>query len=997
MSDNSGQNPNGGRPRPSDRGSPRFVTVLFVDVVNSTGLLGADLDKALIELDQVQETARAAIHQYGGMIARVQGDGIMAIFGAPAPLENHALHACCAALRIRDAFRALARGASAGDRLALREVRIGVHTGTLVTRRRKNDAGEDYDVVGIDAHIAGKIQGKAAANTALVSGVTLDLAGPAVVAKRLRTLQIAGVPDVPIHELKAINLHLDIDRIAERGHVSPLVGRSRELSRLIAELDAVGPAKGAAAAVVAGAGLGKSRLLYEMFKSARTRGFRVAELRGLSVQKHTPFGPLKALALGFLGLPRDAARADVERALKAVELPRHLQCAILEFSGFEPDDAEWAELNAMLRRQALFAGVAALVERAVANQPCLLIVEDAQQLDSETLDVVDQLKGLTAKRPLVMVVSVRNDARALAGKLAQHVIDLAPLPPDAARELCNVLATGTQIAASAINHVIAAAAGVPMILQEMMRELQRGGAKANAAPIGVTNLVHARMGALSDRARDVMHAAGILAENIDRHVLATTADVGADALTEALDELDRQDLVDATDPRTVSFRCEIFRDAVLNTLLAGRKTEIHANAVRAYEQTGRKDANTFERLAHHCEQSGNIAGALANISEAVKLAVRSWSLKTVRALYGWAMRLDAPSELAPMLAAIAKQSFDALQQSGDGEYRKALDFVVEHASKTGDRESEALARGHLALLDWMQARLEDGLVQGEIAMRLARELDSLSLRSIVQPHLANIEHARGNIARAIELHMDVVTALVERGLEHETFGRMILPSARSRAFAAWLMAECGRFDEAQIEIEKGEAALKKVDQPYTRVLLNAARGILAIRRGAPQDAIAPLEEAHKSCLTLYFYVMEAGVAGWLATALVLVGRPQEALTRASGSIDSGLYRHAGRYSWVYVHQGLAEAQFACGQSAEALETIARAIAIAEESREPIHVAQAVFARGLMRAALGDVEAGSQDIVTALAAAEKHGLAPLAAECRRALAEIAAKRSGKAAE
>ncbi len=987
-----GQNPNGGA-RPSDRGSPRLVTVAFIDVVNSTGLIDDDLDGALSALDHVQEIVKTAIHQYGGMVARVQGDGIMAIFGAPAPLENHALHACCAALRIREAFRALAR-ASGGH--ALREVRIGVHTGTLVTRTRTNDFGIDYDVVGKDAHIAAKVQGKARENTAFISRVTFDLAGPAVVATPMGSLQIAGVPALPIYELEAINLNLDIDRVFERGHITPLVGRDGELARLAAKLDAAATGEGAVIAVVAGAGVGKSRLLYETSKRARAKGFRIAELRGMSVQKHTPFGPINGLTRSLLGLKPDAGRHDTLSSLQATRLPERLQSAVLELSGMPPDDAEWAELNAALRRRALLEGVVALVEHAARAQPCLVIVEDAQHLDSETVDVLDLLMRRCAKLPIVLAVTVRSDARSFALRVTQDIVELTPLSPGEARKFCNLLAAGTEITEAAIDRVIAEAAGNPMFLQEMMRELQKAGG-GKATPIGVANLVHARVGALSDRARDVIQAAGILAESIDRQVLALTAGIGEDALADALDELDRQDLIDATRPGVVSFRYQVFRDAVLNTLLAGRKVEIHASAVRAYEATAQRDASTFERLAYHSELSGNVAGCLGYILEAARLAVRSWSLKTVRALYAWAMRLDAPPQLAPMLAAIAKQSFDALQQSGDSEYRKALDFVVEHASKTGDRESEALARGHLALLDWMQARLEDGLMQGEIAMGLARELDSLSLRSIVQPHLANIEHARGNIARAIELHMDVVTAVVERGLEHETFGRMILPSVRSRAFAAWLMAECGRFEEAQTEIEKGEAALKKVDQPYTRVLLNAARGILAIRRGAPQDAIAPLEEAHESCLALYFYVMEAGVAGWLATALVLVGRPREALACASGSIDSGLYRHAGRYSWVYVHQGLAEAQFALGETAAALKTIERAIEIAEQSKEPIHVAQAVFARGLMRVGLCEVETGSQDIATALALAEKHGLAPLAAECRRAFAQIAAKRSGKAAE
>jgi hypothetical protein len=90
---------------------------------------------------------------------------------------------------------------------------------------------------------------------------------------------------------------------------------------------------------------------------------------------------------------------------------------------------------------------------------------------------------------------------------------------------------------------------------------------------------------------------------------------------------------------------------------------------------------------------------------------------------------------------------------------------------------------------------------------------------------------------------------------------------------------------------------------------------------------------------------------------------------------------------VYIHQGLAEAQFACGDVELALQTILRAIAIAEESKEPIHIAQARLAYGLMLVARGQTGQARDEILQALRFGEQLGLGPLIAECRRALASL----------
>ena len=84
-------------------GERKQITVLFADVKGSMELLtDRDPEDARRLLDPVLERMMEAVHRYGGTVNQVMGDGIMALFGAPIAHEDHALRACCAALRMQE-------------------------------------------------------------------------------------------------------------------------------------------------------------------------------------------------------------------------------------------------------------------------------------------------------------------------------------------------------------------------------------------------------------------------------------------------------------------------------------------------------------------------------------------------------------------------------------------------------------------------------------------------------------------------------------------------------------------------------------------------------------------------------------------------------------------------------------------------------------------------------------------------------------------------------
>jgi len=129
-------------------GERKQVTVLFCDLVNSTGLaerLGPEAMHTL--LNRFFELALAEVHGYEGTINQFLGDGFMALFGAPVAVEDHARRGALAALGILKGIQQLRTEVGLYDEMAL-TIRIGMNTGLVVVGRIGDNLRMDYTAVG---------------------------------------------------------------------------------------------------------------------------------------------------------------------------------------------------------------------------------------------------------------------------------------------------------------------------------------------------------------------------------------------------------------------------------------------------------------------------------------------------------------------------------------------------------------------------------------------------------------------------------------------------------------------------------------------------------------------------------------------------------------------------------------------------------------------------------------------------------------------------------
>jgi adenylate cyclase len=290
------------------------VTILFADVVHSMDIAAAVGAERLREImAELLDRSTAVVKRYGGTVSQFTGDGIMAVFGAPVTLEDHALRACLAANDIQHAVRALAEDVMKRDTLAL-QLRIGLNSGQVIAGEMGSSAG-GYTTIGEQVGIAQRMESVAPPGGVMLSESTARLVEDSVVLGDLQLVHIKG-SDAPVraHQLLDIGEH----HTRRRGEAK-LVGRTWELNTITGLLDEVVGGAGCVVSIVGPPGIGKSRLVREATAIATGRGIPVFSTYCESHTSDLPFHAVARLlrsATGVDKLPDDQARAQLRARLR---------------------------------------------------------------------------------------------------------------------------------------------------------------------------------------------------------------------------------------------------------------------------------------------------------------------------------------------------------------------------------------------------------------------------------------------------------------------------------------------------------------------------------------------------------------------------------------------------------------------------------------------------------------------------------------------------------
>src|SRR5262249_43082816 len=272
-------------------GERKQVTVLFCDLANSTPIaerIGPEAMHTL--LNRFFEVALSEVHRYEGTINQFLGDGFMALFGAPLAHEDHARRAVLAAWALQRTLQEAHLGEPYGVECAFR---MGLNSGLVVVGSIGDNLRMDYSAIGDTTNLASRLQGVAEPGTILMSASMSRLVQGYVRLEAIQPVQVKGKTEpVPIYKVTGTLPRRS--PIVSRGEriLSSFVGRERELATLEALFAQVEAGQGQVVGIVAEAGGGKSRLLYEFRQRLQDKRVTYLEGRCLSYGSMIPYHPL---------------------------------------------------------------------------------------------------------------------------------------------------------------------------------------------------------------------------------------------------------------------------------------------------------------------------------------------------------------------------------------------------------------------------------------------------------------------------------------------------------------------------------------------------------------------------------------------------------------------------------------------------------------------------------------------------------------------------------
>src|SRR5205809_881010 len=297
----------------------RPITVLFADIAGSTSIAERlDPEDWTTLVGEAFQRMNRTIERYGGNIARLMGDGVLAFFGAPTAHEDDPERAVRCGLDLVRAIDELdtSNHISEADKL---RVRVGINTGPVVVGIVGTETASEYTAMGDTVNVAARMQASARPGSVLVTAATHRFVATLVDAVDVGLLELKGKTDA-VHAYEITGLKRGaVQTRGLAGFHSPLIGRDTELGRLEQAFDVARAGQGRVATVLGEPGMGKSRLLAELRGRVELKhpSARWVEGRCLSYGEAMPYHLVLDLVRSLIGVTAGADESQVADALQS--------------------------------------------------------------------------------------------------------------------------------------------------------------------------------------------------------------------------------------------------------------------------------------------------------------------------------------------------------------------------------------------------------------------------------------------------------------------------------------------------------------------------------------------------------------------------------------------------------------------------------------------------------------------------------------------------------
>ncbi|PQP34895.1 hypothetical protein C6A37_05365 [Desulfobacteraceae bacterium SEEP-SAG9] len=613
-------------------GERKQVTVMFCDMEGFTGLSEKiDPEDVYSIMDQVYEILIHKVHDYDGTVNEMTGDGIMALFGAPIALEDAPQRA------IRSAYAIHREMALFNDKMKKEKpglpplkMRIGIHTGPVVVGTLGNDLRVEFKAVGDTVNLASRMEGLAEPGTTYVSDETFKHTEGLFRFEALGEKEVKGKEE-PVNVFRVIapsTSRTRFDVSAERG-LTTFIGRNRELELLLDGFERSKTGRGQAFSIMAEAGVGKSRLLYEFRKATTNEDVTFLEGKCLSYSRGAMYHPVVEIVKASFDVMEGDGDFEIREKIKqglnvlvvdeALTLPYLLELLSVKDSGVDR-----RSLSPEARKDRIINALIRITIKASQIRPLIMAIEDLHWIDKSSEDYLKDLLDSISGARVFMIFTYRPDfVHSWSGKSYHSQVNLNRLSNRESLMMVSHLLDSVKIHGDLEEFILEKTEGVPFFIEEFIRSLKDLKVikeKDNqyifakdilemTIPSTIQDVIMARVDTLPEGAKEVIQTGSVIEREFSYELIKRVTGLPEQELLSRLSILKDMELLyerGIYPDTTYIFKHALTSEAVYNSILTRRKKKFHEDIGNAIEESYKERLNEYyEVLVEHFIRSEN--------------------------------------------------------------------------------------------------------------------------------------------------------------------------------------------------------------------------------------------------------------------------------------------------------------------------------------------------------------------------------------------------------
>jgi class 3 adenylate cyclase len=636
--------------RSAIEGERKLVTVLFADVANYTSISEKlDPEEAHQVMDGCFKILMDEIHKYEGTINQFTGDGVMALFGAPVAHEDHAQRACHAGLAIQSAVTAYGDKIK-GDHGQDFKMRIGLNSGPVIVGAIGDDLRMDYTAVGDTTNLAARMESMAQPGSIYISSNTQRLARDFFEFKSLGKIEVKGKedPQEAFELIKTGEVETRIEASVAKG-LTRFVGRKNSMAALMEAYEKAKSGSGQVVGLVGEAGVGKSRILFEMRSMLPQGEFSYLEGRCIHFGGSMIYLPILDIVRSYFeikdGDPELTIKKkteekiiDVDEKLKGVLPPIH------ELLSVKVDDEAFNKLEPNEKRERTFEAIRDLLIRVSQERPLIIAVEDLHWIDKTSEEFLGYLIGWLANNPILLLLLYRPEyTHPWGSKSYYNSIVLSQLTTKSSAELVQAILENAEVVPELKDLILHRSGGNPLFMEEFTRSLIENDTIQRKdhqyvlsqkpadiqVPDTIQGIIAARIDRLEDNLKRTMQVASVIGRDFAFRILQTITGMKQELKShlinlQGLEFIYEKQLFPELE---YIFKHILTQEVAYNSLLLKRRKELHEKIGQAIEDiyTDRLE-EFYEMLAYHFSKSENFEKAFQYLKLSGLKAVEKHSL-----------------------------------------------------------------------------------------------------------------------------------------------------------------------------------------------------------------------------------------------------------------------------------------------------------------------------------------------------------------------------------